>query len=169
MEKIRVGGIKLSPELTLIRQSFDTSDSGHVRPVYRILSEKRMNILHATSFFRENRFYLSCLAAAEDVDRIRHHLGGLPAGKDRIEIIPGMGILSVFPHQGRFDILGLSLTVFGKAGIPLHGYSSSISLLAFVIDHNRLGEAADALRGHFELPRHHSPFHSRVAFVEERK
>lgn len=169
MGKISVGGIKLSPELTLIRQSFEATDLGNVRPVYRMLSENRMNILFSTSFFRGNRFYVSCLAAMEDVVRIRHHLEGPPTGSDRIEIIPGMGILSVFPHRGRFDILGMALNVFGEVGIPLHGYSSSISLIAFVFDHNRLGEAADALCKHIELPRHHSPFHSRVEFVEERK
>ena len=167
MEKTRVGGIKLSPELILVTQRFNAAEADSVPPIYRILAQQKINIHYLSARSMEKQIHIACLVSNEEYGRIKNLPHIDPDAGTRIEILPGKGMLYIFPHRSRMDILGQLLSAFGNAGIRLYGYSSSISTLAFVIDYGAQQKAVSAISGYFELPDYHSPFRSRITFVEK--
>jgi hypothetical protein len=68
-----------------------------------------------------------------------------------VEFSGSVDLVSVFPHQFNLKALGLSLIALGKAKIPTHGFSSSLSALTFIIDHADLDQAASVLQGSFSF------------------
>ena len=168
MNKIRIGGLKLSSELVLIKQSFPIGADSSILLIYRVLAQHRINIQYASAVHGKNRIQFFCLVSAEESGRIRRLLRFDSSDESNIEIVSGKGMLTLFPHRGRLDILGQVLNAFKNAGIIVYAYSSSISTLVFVIDYNKQENAVMAAGEHFALPHYHSPFKSKIVFVEKR-
>ncbi|MFC1857209.1 hypothetical protein ACFL9U_04185 [Thermodesulfobacteriota bacterium] len=166
--KIRIGGIKLSRELILLKQSFSVADNPSIFPIYARLAQGKINITYLSAIQKGKLIHISCLAANEEFNQIQCLQHADSNSDDHIEILPGKSTLSLFPHQGRFDLLGRILGAFGEAHIKLYGFSSSISALTFVIDYNQQETAVSAIIEYLELPHNHTPFQSALSFVEKR-
>ena len=80
-----------------------------------------------------------------------------------IEFGSSVGLISLFPHQYSFKLLGLSLYVFGKGRFPIYGLASSLSALTFVTDYALLDKAAATLEEYFELPLNQHPFREQMS------
>ncbi len=169
MEKIRIGGIKLSSELILIRHFFpmDGADFSNP-PIYRILANQRINIPFLSIRCDKKQVHVCCTAPTDEFLRIKHLLPIGSCDESQMEIFPGKVLLTLFPHKGRLDILGLLLTALKDAGIAVYGFSSSISSLSIVIDLAVQNKVTAAIGESFELPHYHSPFKSKLTFVEKR-
>jgi len=157
VEKIRIEGIKLSGELALVNVA------SHPRPQFalfrlcKILASNRINIPFISAMCRSGRSRSSCCVDMEDFGRARAFIGEDPDLAGHIEFIPAVGLLSVFPHRFRLQILGLSLHALGKAGLSVHGLTSSLAPLTFVLDYAVLDAAAAALEGIFHMPPNQRP------------
>jgi aspartokinase len=68
-----------------------------------------------------------------------------------------VGLLSIYPHQASLEVLGVALQALGQNHIPIHGLASSIAALTFVIDMDRVQEAARAVSGLMNLPPNATP------------
>lgn len=157
MEKIAIGGMKLSPELALITLRHPPGWESQGCRVWEKLTASRINIFFlsrlCTAELRETSF---CVAAEDgyptrELLQSENHLSG------RVSFVPSVGALSLFPHQFSFEILGLALHAFGKAGIPLYGLASSISSLTFITDYALLGQGVAVMEEYLALPRGQIP------------
>jgi aspartokinase len=64
---------------------------------------------------------------------------------------PDVGLLSVYPHQASLNLLGKAFHVLCENNVTVHGMSSSIGALTFVMDYDCLDKAVAALAGSLEL------------------
>ncbi len=160
MDKIRIEGIKLSGELALVQLA------NHPRPQYalsracRILSSNHINMPFVSAICGSGRSQASCCVEAEEYAHVSALLDEDPDLFGYVDIVPSVGLLSVFPHQFSLRILGLSLHALGKTGLTIHGLTSSLAPLTFILDHAVLDEAAAALQVFLELPPGQKPFRS---------
>lgn len=157
MEKIKIEGIKLSNELLHVKFQGNSNSKNTFSRLFRILAEKQINISFISSTYLSGRIHESCCVAIEDDGKVRSLIDSEPALTRNVKFIPSVGMISVFPHQSRPRILGLSLHALGKARVPVYGLASSISALTFVTDYGRLDVAASALKEYLELPPNQAP------------
>ena len=168
MAKIRVGGLKLSPELVMVTQRFNAAEACSVPPIYRLFGQQKINIHYLSAQEREKQTHIVCLVSMGEHRRVKNLPHLHPDETGRIQIFPGKGMVSLFPHRSRMDILGLVVKTLASAGVGIYGYSASISSLVFVIDYEAQQRAISAISSCFELPEYHSPYRSRLILVEKR-
>ena len=159
MEKVKIGGVKLSQELVLLHVLDCEPPFSGVSLFLRICNENRINLPFITTASSLRDFRLACCLASEDLIRVKNIINKGNVFNAQIQYTPGVGLVSVFPHKSNLRILGLLLHALGKADIPLLGMSSSISALTFITDHAQLDRAVSFLKNFFEIPLHHAPFY----------
>jgi aspartokinase len=152
VDKIRIDGIKISGELALVNLA------GHPRCRYAlfracgILASHRINMPFVSAICSGDRSRASLCVEAEECALVKALLEHDPDLEGHIDFISSVGLLSVFPHRFSLRVLGLSLNALGRAGLAVHGLTSSLAPLTFVMDHDTLDEAAAALQTVLELP-----------------
>ena len=109
------------------------------------------------------RIHMFCCVTVEDKMQVKSLINSLPDMRKNIEFGSSVGLISLFPHQYSFKLLGRSLYVFGKAPFPIYGLASSLSALTFVTDYAYLDKAASTLEEYFELPPNQRPFRQQIS------
>ena len=162
MEKIKVEGIKLSNELVNVKLRNLTDSEQSVSNLCRILAANEINIPFMSMSRRGGGKHLSFCVAMEDGPHVEALIESDPPLFNKREFRPAVGLLSLFPHQSSLNVLGLSLTAFSRAKLPLHGMGSSLSALTFITDFARLNEAVATLQEYLAFPPNFSPFRPEV-------
>lgn len=152
MEKIAIGGMKLSPELALITLQHPPDLESRGCRLWEKLTASRINILYLSRLCSAELYETSFCVAAEDAYSARELLQSENLLNGYVSFVPSVGALSLFPHQFSFEILGLALYSFGKAEIPFYGLASSISSLTFITDYEQLDQCAAAMEEYLSLP-----------------
>ncbi len=152
--KVKIGGIKMSPELVLINLSH------HHPSLLQRIAEDKINLAFLIRRQIEVGSACSFCVARKDVGRVTGFMGQVAFEAGHVEIIDLVATLSIFPHNGSLAVLGATVRILGEAGIPIHALCTSLSSLSMVIDHRLLQSAVNALQKEFNLPVNHSPFHS---------
>lgn len=168
-KKIRINGIKFSPELVQINllNRFPPLDS--MAFFFQLLAQHQINIpLILTSGMGEKNTG-SCCVAIDDINRIKRVVAEKPNLKENLEFIPGIGTLSIFPHHSKLKLLGLSFYLLGKHQLPLYGMASSISSLTFITDYSQLDKAVSILLEYMDLPPNHAPFRPEVHVIQKKR
>lgn len=150
-EKIAMDGLRVSGNLALMEVA-DQSYAG--KRLSRMLGELakagvNMNLFIGGETQEEIRF--ACCVAASDGAHIKALMDPNPELRTGVELSAAVDLLALFPHCFDLKILGLGITALARAGIPLHGFCSSLSAITFVTDHTDLDQAIAALKGCFEL------------------
>lgn len=168
MEKVKIGGIKLSSkliQLSLLNQDdFDSS----ISLFFKILNKNQINMPFISTTTNGGISQACCCVSSDDENRIRDIINKVENLKTQIQFINEVGMLSVFPHGSSLKILGLLLFAFGNARIPIFGISSSISTLTFIIDYGKLKKAITSLSSYFDLPASHAPFKSDISLETQK-
>jgi len=157
MGKVMIGGIKLSGELALVRFRHPPGLETRRWRLLQELSANRINIIFLTRAYTKASSQTVFCVAAEDLYytkeliRSENHLGG------RVDFVPDVGALSLYPHRFSFEILGLSLCALAKSRVHIHALASSVSSLSFITDYALLDYAVAAVRQYLELPRDQDP------------
>lgn len=156
-EKIQVAGVKLSDELLQINVSAISNGADASLLISRLLGENKINMQFLWGASLRGQSRAKCCVSMREEARV----SGLVA-KDRIlrgkvEFIPAVGMLSLFPHQSSLRILGASLIAFGEAHLPLYGVGSSLSSLTFITDHVHMHRAIAALKKYLSIPEEEDP------------
>jgi hypothetical protein len=159
-EKIKIGGLKFSDELVLVRLPEKLAAEAELPAVLSALMQQEINM----SFFCADHTAPSqagfCLAR-DDLSRCRAVFDAMfPTGGPHFDSVGAVGTLIIFPHQGKLAVLGRLLGVFGRRRLPLLSLCSSLSGLAVNTGYSLLEPAAAALQDVFELPDNHAPFRS---------
>jgi hypothetical protein len=167
--KIRIHGIKLSPELVQVNL-LNRSPAKDLRPLFfQLLSQNQINIPFLLLTGMGEKILGSCCVAVEDVSRIERLVAVEPLMSENIEFISAVGALSIFPHHSNLKLLGLCFYLFSKAGLPLHGMASSISSLTFITDYLRLDEAVTTLLEYVDLPANYAPFRPEIHVIQRKR
>lgn len=168
-KKIRINGIKLSPELVQINL-LNAPPPENPRPLFfRCLSQNQINIPFILLTGMEEKIQVSCCVEADNINRIKKLVAKEPDLKKNIEFIPSLGALSMFPHRSNLKLMGLALYLFGKADLPLYGMASSISSLTLITDYSQLDGAISILLEHIDLPPNHAPFRPQIHVIQRKK
>lgn len=134
--------------------------------LYQRLSEEQINIVFLSAWFLDRKSKIICCVEPNkiDLDKKVDLLEIQP--NERIDYLPSVCILSIYPHQFRLKTLGCLLSFFGVEKVKFHYFASSPSMLSFIID-NKDGETiARRLAKYIDLPLSHTPYHQEVN-VEE--
>lgn len=155
--RIRIGGVKLSDELLKIGVWGSPQGRSPHRRLCRLLAEHRINMQFLTVTLTDGVVRTCGCVAAEDESEVRTILESEPLLEERTELVPGVGLLSVFPHEYSLELFGLLLRLFSEAELPVHGMCSSISSLSFVTQYGEFDRALEVLNKCCDLPPDHAP------------
>ncbi|MEW5721566.1 MAG: hypothetical protein AB1896_00550 [Thermodesulfobacteriota bacterium] len=159
MDKVRIGGIKKSYELGLLKFGGLRAPAPFLPGICRKLAEGRINIAFLVVTGRKEEYQVSCCVAAEEAGRAFDLVGhGRGPGGTEGRLRPSVGLLSLYPTRANLNVLDLSLAALHRSALTWHALASSLSTLTFVLDYRDLEAAIEALTGVFELPSGHAPF-----------
>jgi hypothetical protein len=150
--KLRISGLKLSPELVLLQMPPGVDPPAG--EILRRLAERRINLTCVVLENAGKGLGATCCIDAEEMPQAETVLESASA---EIERTAAVGTLTVFPHRRRIDLLAAVLEVFGRRAIPLLGIASSPSALTFALPFRRLDDAVGAVCGVARLPDNHAP------------
>lgn len=148
-EKIAITRIKLSDRLLALRVSGKAHEALGSR-LCHLLGAEGINIALAAMGTGHNGFECLCCIDDQDHRRAKAVIDGDRELKPVLDFLPAKGLVGLFPHQHRFHVFGLALKALTEQHIKIHGLATSISALSFVIDFERLHDAADALTCYFQ-------------------
>lgn len=170
--KIGIGGIKFSPELVQYTHHALSPADRSLADLLKCLTERRINLpFLCTSSARGGTHSTFCVAAG-DVNQVEMLLAAnsmpcdtehprSPNGAslcDQLQVIHGVGTLTLFPHRRSLALLGRVVEILGQSGMSIHSLCTSISALAINIDFVLLDQAVEVLEKIVELPQNHAPF-----------
>lgn len=156
----------MSGELALVNLASHPRPLHALSRVCRLLALNHINIPFISAICCSDRSQASCCVEIEEYARARALIDEDPDLVGHVEVIPSVGLLSVFPHQFSLRTLGFSLHALGKAGLTIHGLTSSLAPLTFIMDHAVLDEAATALQVFFELPPNQRPVRTHFQVIQ---
>jgi hypothetical protein len=156
--RLRLGGIKLSPEMVLLNCLDRPGENLLATRLFGLMAENRINLPFVVLSSTTRNTVCSCCLESEDFHRAQGLLERDPDLSSRVETIAPVGTLTFFPHQSSLQLLGVVMAVFGKAGLPVYGTGTSLSALTICTDYRLLDQALVALEAVLELPAHHTPF-----------
>ena len=112
---------------------------------------------------REDRgLNITCCVAVEEQDKIDKLLADHEALRSRMELIPSVGIVTIYPRGSDLWILGVIFEAWENANLPLYGCSTSISAISCITDYRHLMTAVSALEPYLILPSDHAPLISDI-------
>jgi hypothetical protein len=149
MKQISINGIRLGRKMVRVDQAPEPGQAAV--PVYETFSRHRINMvcagLHhcgATSFF-------SCCLEAKHKDHAAQILG---CSAD----LPGVCMVSIYPHHGNIQVPGLLMQLLGRAGIRFFHLVSSHAVVCVVVETNDQDAVISLLESAFDLPPSHTPY-----------
>ncbi|MBI4766268.1 MAG: hypothetical protein HY787_16985 [Deltaproteobacteria bacterium] len=148
-----IGGLKLSPELIQIRLFPDTGSL--VTEMFRRLADQQVNLIGVVLDALDGQMTGVCYISIED--RLAAEQALQPF-KGLYELQSPVGLLTIFPHQSRSELMGSLFAALGHAGLPVYGIASSLSSLTITTDYHRLDDAVSAVCQVVTLPDDHAPF-----------
>jgi len=163
MAKIDIKGLKISGELCLVRLR-KRAPANHLLPAFcALLAGSQINMpFLATENSVDGIQAAGCVDAAH-LALIKRLIDADPAMPKHVKYTPGVGLLTLFPHQSSLKMFGLSLRTLAKADLRVFALASSIGALTYVLDYSRMDKAAAVLQMCFKLAENHAPF--RAEFV----
>ena len=148
MDKIRICDLKLSSKLFHLKLLTVTDFHDKEILFYKDLAAGQINMEFLSRTFIDGKHQTSCCIKSVFHNQVITPLNSHVLLKDHTEIIPSVGLISLFPHRFSLEILGQSLNAFGCARLPIYGFASSISSITFITDYDRLKEAEETLKGY---------------------
>lgn len=103
-----------------------------------------------------------CVDAAH-LALVKRLIDAEPALSPHVKYTPGVGLLTLFPHQSSLKMFGLSLRTLARANLRVFALASSIGALTYVLEYSRMDEAAAVLQTCFKLAGNHAPFRAEFA------
>ena len=157
-DTLRADGIKLSLEMTLITIRASSSELDPNARFLKLMGENRINLPFLCIAARDDsKSGIYCILS-EDIPRAKRVIARGETLATRLEYLPSVGSISVFPHNFNLEFIGVMLSLMGQSGAPMHGLATSISALSMITDFSLLEQVANYLSRHVSLPGNHSPF-----------
>lgn len=156
-KQIRIGGIKLSPELAQFSCTCQLSEPCFLAPLMASIAKQSINVVYLRLVRTDQAIRLTFSVLAEHRATVQAILAEDLGNSGQVDILPSAGTLTLFPHRNSLALLGAVLAVCGRHTLPLDGLLSSVSALTFLSAYPALDRTAEALTTVVELPENHSP------------
>jgi hypothetical protein len=160
---MRIKGLKISAELTLVRLHQIPRSKRLVPAFCSRLAASRINIPFLSTASRADGIQVTCCVDAVHHALVKKLVDADPLLAEHVAYTPGVGLLTLYPHQASLKLFGLSLSALTKADLRVFALGSSIGALTYVLEYNRIDQAASVLQSCFKLADNHAPF--RAEFV----
>ena len=169
MEKLRIGGLKLSLELSQFDLRGPDSSEKIVMGASKALASQKINIEFLTYYPNRSNYHQLTFCINQDrfsdASRILEKKGSLPMGWE-MNCRGHVGIISVFPHHSALKMLGLIMVSWGKQSIPIHGIATSLSAISLTTDYHVVDKAVEVIQGLFQLPDNHAPLKPELLYYQ---
>lgn len=153
--RFRLGGIKLSEELTLFSCRYEHAQRNIFSRILDTVAAKQINI-HYLSHSSSSGTDISTLCIAtensQEVARLFY-----PFEQNRIQHIQHTGTLTLFPHRNSVRLMLNVLKLFKRNDLTVHGFCTSISALTLVMNYMDLDRSVAVLGELVDLPENHAP------------
>ena len=161
MSAIRINGIRVGHQMSVLRQYPDHWDANAETPLFRTLAGAGVNM---PCLGLEQQLLGSTLSCCVE--------GDLSFGSGLAPPEAG-SMVSVYPHGSKTATLGCLLSLFGRQSIPFLHMVSSNAMISFVVAEENRARALAALESTFDLPPTHTPYEPKfaeetAAFVKKR-
>jgi hypothetical protein len=153
--KFRLGGIKLSEELTLYSCRYDHEQRAIFSRILDTIAAQQINI-HYLCHSSDSGSDLSTLCTSATTHK---EVSGLlqPLGKGRIHQRHSIGTLTLFPHRNSIRLILNVMRLFKHNDLTVHGFCTSISALTLVMNYLDLDRSVTELEELVDLPENHAP------------
>lgn len=156
--RIRVGGIKLSPELVQFIYTGPSQEKCLLTPALESIAGQHINITFLSLSASENTISTTLCVEAENHIAVQGLLKAVIHNSRQFKTIPSVGTLTIFPHRNSITLLGKIIQSFAINTLPVYGLCTSISAISIITDYSSLQRAITALENIVELPDNHAPF-----------
>ncbi len=146
VDKIKLEGIKLSGELLAVIIDERTSETGAILRIFKAFNDHQINLIYLSTSSRSDLKRAIFSVDAKDQYQVEKILKKEKNNFLQIKYIWPAGLVTIFNHKTRLEILGQILKTFGKQHIAVYGSASSLSSLSFIVDYNRMDKAVAAIR-----------------------
>lgn len=163
---VSINGLKMSEKLCLVRLRAETRGSGLMPAFCKLLAGSQVNVPFLSAEYQAGGIQAICCVDAANQALLKRLLDAAPVLQAHTEYTAGVGLLTLFPHQSRLKLFGLSLRALAQADLRIFATASSVGALTYVLDYDRLDRAAAAIQACFELTRNHSPFKSECTIAQ---
>ncbi len=167
--KVKIEGIKLSCELLAIQLRNPDRKGDLFSTLCRMLAERKINIAFLSADCTSGEEHATCCIAAEDQHQAQEAVASNHDLAAATTFISGVGLVALFPHQASYRVIGVPLSALLRAGIPIFGMASSLSMLTFVTEYGCLEKAVGILTDLLDIPEDHVPLRPQFPAVQARE
>jgi len=169
MEKLRIGGLKLSLELSQFDLRGPDSSEKIVSGISKLLASQKINMEFLTYYPNTNNYRQLTFCVNQDksadTSEILRKEAPLPMGW-QMHCRGHVGIISIFPHHSALKMLGLIMVSWGRQSIPVHGIATSLSAISLTTDYDAIDKAVEVIQGLFQLPDNHAPLKPEIHYYQ---
>jgi len=166
MAMVSINGLKMSEELCLVRLRAASRGSSLMPAFCNLLAGSQVNIPFLSAEYQAGGIQTICCVDAAHQPLLEKLLNAAPMLQERVEYTAGVGLLTLFPHQSRLKLFGLSLRALAQADLRIFATASSVGALTYVLDYARLDQAAAAIKACCKLSRNHAPISAEFAIAQ---
>jgi len=152
---IRLGGFKLLQEMVWISVARSRDDRCCLAELSHLLTREKTNLSFLTCGNEDQEWGLELVIDSHDAGKtarlIEDNFQKTNSSAERA------AILSIFPHHGKPETLGVLLHAFGKAGVDPAAIANSSSSISVVLREDAINKATNALFGPFNFSAYRSP------------
>jgi aspartokinase len=169
MEKLKIGGLKQSLELSQFDMRGPDSSEKIVLGISKLLASKEINIEFLTYNSNRNSYHQLTFCINQDkfsnTSKILTQECPLPMGWE-VNCREHVGIISIFPHHSGIEILAIVMLSWAEQSIPIRGISTSLSAISFVTDYHVIDKAVKVVQDLFQLPDNHAPIKPEILYYQ---
>jgi hypothetical protein len=156
-ERISLKGIKVSPELLLIRLAAGPQGVQAGSTLLRLLAGQRINLPFVC--MDGGRDSASLLTVEMNrAQAVTPFLCRPEISSAAPERLAHTVLVSLYPHATRLDLLGSLLDLAGSEAVPIHGLASSLGALGFLTEYGQVARVLGLLENTYDLPANRSPY-----------
>jgi hypothetical protein len=165
MERIRLGGIKITDERSQLVMSCATSESALAEICARFTAQQ-INLAHLTYLADSGKGSSLTSLCTDKADGYSSYvlLKSGPGQDAAPELREGLHILSIFPHDQRPAVAGTLLELLERAAVLPCGLASSPSAMSLLSPCRHTVRIIDGLFDAFEFPAYATPLDWQAAY-----
>lgn len=164
-QRIRLGGIKLSPELATFTCTCPAPEPCSLVSVLSAIASDQIPLSYLSLARSPQHSRATFCVEAHHRLAVEAALRSPQAQSRQWYGQGGIGTITLFPHRSSLGLLGQILRELGIKAIPVHGALSSISALSLNTGYSVLDDGVAALSPVIELPENHAPMRQQSLLV----
>ncbi len=164
-----INGLKRSERLASIWIHTPSRMANPLPRFCRLLARQQINIAFLTSAGLIDSQPVLCCIDCKDQPLVADLMDRNEDLKPYIRYGDSVGVITFYPHHSSLQLLGMALQLLSRKQIRVHGLASSIAALSFVVDFQRLDDAARAFAANLQLPRNAAPQRAEFRIRQERR